>query len=85
MYEQRFMNPTGRGTEEVISEVAGQRFPPTLPPPDYSLLYSNMDFVNDLLGLMLMAQGSHGEAVVADQKLDKLMQQLQACLAAQNC
>jgi len=54
-------------------------------PPDHSLLHDNVIFGNDLLNLMMMAQASHGEAVVADQKLDALMQQLQACLADHDC
>jgi len=85
MYEQRFLNPTGRGTEEIISAVAFDKLPETFPLPDYSLLHNNIIFGNDLMGLMMMAQSSHGEAVIADQKLSELMQQLQACLAERDC
>lgn len=85
VYQRRFLSPSGRGTEDVISEVAMRELPDTLSAPDYSVLHSDVSFSNELMYLMMMAQSSHGEAVIADQKLDKLTDRLQICLADLDC
>lgn len=85
VYQRRFLHPSGRGTEDVISEVAIRELPDTLSAPDYSVLHNDVAFANELMNLMMMAQSSHGEAVIANQKLGSLMERLQSCLTERDC
>lgn len=85
VYNLRFMNPNGRGTDELIPEVVMDSLTDKLAPPDYAVLFGNTSFAANVMHLMMMAQASEGEATQANQKLDDLMTQLSACLSAENC
>jgi hypothetical protein len=85
VYGKRFSSPSGRGTGQIIAEVAMPELPDTLAPPDYSTLHGDTSLANDLMYLMMMAQSSQGEATLADRKLDNLMEKLAACLAERDC
>lgn len=85
VYGNRFANPSGRGTGEVIAEVALKELPDTLSAPDYSTLHGDISLANSLMHYMMMAQASQVEATLADRKLDSLMEKLAACLAEHDC
>jgi hypothetical protein len=85
VYGRRFARPSGRGTGEVIAEIAMSGFAKSLVPPDYSILYGDVTVANMLMHLMMMAQASEVEATLADGKLDGLMEYLSACLAERDC
>jgi hypothetical protein len=85
VYRLRFENPSGRGTGQVVEDVANVSIPDGMPAPDYSALYGNVQISNQLMYYLMMAQGSEAESVLADRQLDTLMETLTACLDTSAC
>ena len=85
VYDRRLSNPGVRGTGEIVAEVAIGDLPGASAPRDYSNLYGNTVFANNLMNVMVWAQSSQGEATLADQHLDDLMEKLAGCLAEHDC
>lgn len=85
VYGRRLANPGMRGTGEVYEGIAVWDLPESLAPPDYSKLHGNTVITNDLMNVMGWAQASLGEALLADEMLQVLLTNLQACLTARDC
>jgi len=85
VYERRLLMPTVRGTEEVVAEVAVRKLPDAPYATDYSVLYGDIAFANELLYFVMLAQSSHGEAIFASEKLAGLLARLDTCLLERRC
>ena len=85
VYANRFAYPTGRGTDEVITNVARPEPPANHLSVDYGVLYDDMEVRNSILNLMTFGQAALGEATLAHEKLDDLTERLEACIDAGGC
>lgn len=85
VYAHRLAYPTGRGTPIVISDVARPEPPVSQLSVDYKELYDDVEVRNGFLMIMVYGQAALGEATLANDKLETLIQRLAACIEAGRC
>ncbi|MDX1507259.1 MAG: hypothetical protein R3358_03190 [Woeseiaceae bacterium] len=85
VHANRFAYPTGRGTDEIITDVARQDPPANHLSVDYGILYDDIEVRNSIMNLMTFGQAALGEATLAIKKLDGLIERLEACIDAGGC
>jgi len=76
VYGHRLAYPTGRGTPDVINDVARPEAPVSHLTVDYSEIYDDIEVRNGFLEIMMFGQAALGEATLASNKLETLMQRL---------
>lgn len=85
-YENRLVMPTVRGVEFPVASLGINADDlPDLPLPDYAALFGNASIANQLTYLIILAQAAHGESLIANEKLDGLIESLGSCLDAGTC
>ncbi len=83
-YRMRLEVPQARGFD-VVESLRLKGLPPSPHPTSYSALFDDYTVENEILQLMIWAQGGLAEAVLFAEKLDRLMSELEACLNRHSC
>jgi hypothetical protein len=85
VYGHRLAFPTGRGTPDVISDVARAEAPVSHLAVDYKVLHDDIEVRNGFLEVMMFGQAALGEATLASSKLEGLIQRLTQCVSQGEC
>jgi hypothetical protein len=85
VYGHRLAYPTGRGTSDVISDVARPEAPISHLTVDYKDIYDDIEVRNGFLEIMMFGQAALGEATLASNKLEVLIQRLTQCVSQEEC
>ena len=85
VYAHRLAFPTGRGTLDVIQDVARPIPPASHLAVDYKDLYDDIEIRNGYLEIVMFGQAALAEATLADAKLDGLIQRLGDCVSRGAC
>lgn len=85
VYAHRLAFPTGRGTLDVITDVARAEAPVSHLPVDYKVLNDDIEVRNGYLEVMMFGQAALGEATLASEKLEGLIERLTQCVAQGAC
>ena len=86
MYKIRLTRPTVRGVEFAVESLGIDASElPDSPVLDYSPIHNDFAIINHLSYLIVLAQAAHAESLIANEKLDQLIESLGACLEAEIC
>jgi hypothetical protein len=72
----RLANPTGRGTPDVINDVAQFKAPVSHLTVDYGDIYEDIAVRNGFLEIMMFGQAALAEATLANDNLELLIERL---------
>ena len=76
VYGHRLAHPSGRGTLDVIRSVARLEAPVSHLTVDYKDIYDDIEARNGFLEIMMYGQAALGEATLANDKLEGLIDRL---------
>lgn len=85
VYAHRLAYPTGRGTSDVIGDVARHEAPLSHLTVNYQEIRDDIEVRNGFLEIMMFGQAALGEATVAVGKLDALIRRLAGCVDQRRC
>jgi hypothetical protein len=84
VYRLRLEMPSARGID-IVQRIIMDDLPPSAHTTSYSALFNDYTTENEILQVMVWAQSGLAEAVLFDEKLDRLMSELDACLNRYSC
>jgi hypothetical protein len=85
VYGHRLANPSGRGTSDIINDVARSSPPVSNLEVDYKDIADDIEIRNGFLQIMMFGQAALAEATLAKQKLDALIERLDDCVSSGGC
>ena len=84
VYRIRLRAPSARGVSTVVQgEVSNLADSPH--PANFDALYEDFEVENEILRVMMWAQASLVEAILFSDKLNDLLEELEACLDTSEC
>ena len=85
VYAHRLAYPTGRGTLDIINDVARPVAPVSHLEVDYKDIRDDIEVRNGFLEIMMFGQAALGEATLASSKLNALILRLRQCIDNRQC